>query len=277
MSEEGLTYITLYYDIGRKNWSTFARTFEEYFEHFKPFLNLFNKQTCNKDEMIVFIDEQFYNSFLEHINSEINIIVVSINNDFIESLPMWKTKEHEQNIMNDINFKNRLGNRSIYPEHNYAEYTLINHCKIDLISKAIELRLSTNEFYCWVDFGFFKLEENIPRRLININYFNLEKINYTLINGLNDIDKDIDHNLLYANEKIGGYFFFGRKDKLLEYQKIYHKMLYIFQNLLKIADDDQHLVLQTYFVFPEIFELHATLKWHSVFKIFEKRFNTIDK
>ena len=65
-------------------------------------------------------------------------------------------------------------------------------------------------------------------------------------------------------------YFFGRKDKLLEYQKLYHETLNWFQNELNIADDDQHLALQCYFKNPELFTLHYNGDWHKALLYFQK-------
>ena len=266
-------YTTLYFDIGRKDWNSFSRTFEQYLENFKPFIPLFDKKTCEEDEMIAFIDERYFDILNNLVNKdETNIKIISINESFLETLYMWKTLDIEQSIMDNEYFKQSLGSRRGYPEHNFAKYTLINHCKIDLIAKAIELGLSKNDYYAWVDFGLFKLEENIPSRLLDIEHFDKNKINYTLINPINSaLDSDIDLNLKIAPEKIGGFFFIGRKDVILRYQTLYHKGLDVFQKILCIADDDQHLVLQLYFMYPDIFSLRECAgEWHSVFKYFQK-------
>ena len=272
MREDSICYITLYYDIGRSGWTKFNRTFEEYLEHFKPFISLLNKDVCGDDEMLVFIDERYFENFNKIIKEyRTNIKIIAINDNFLSTLPMWKTADIEQEIMNNEEFKKKLGVRREFPEHNYSKYTLINHCKIDLIAKAIDMDFSKNNYYAWVDFGFFKLHDNIPCKLLDINKFEKEKINYTLINPINENDNDVNYNLMYAREKIGGFFFLGSKEKMIEYQKVYHKGLDVFQKILSIADDDQHLVLQLYFMFPEMFCLHMTDGfWHTVFKYFQK-------
>ena len=53
-------YVTLYYDIGRDKWSGFTRTFEKYLKEFQPFIDLFKKDKCGNDSMIVFIDEKHH-------------------------------------------------------------------------------------------------------------------------------------------------------------------------------------------------------------------------
>ena len=185
-------------------------------------------------------------------------------------LPIWKTLEKEREIMNSVDFKNTVGSRIIFPEHTFPEYTLLNHSKIDILCSLIDSNKINCQYYCWIDFGFFADKKNIPKKLLDINRFNLDTINYTLVNNIDDKDKDIYYTLHNAPEKIGGFFFFGRKDRLKEYQILYHKMLKYFQNILNIADDDQHLALQCYFYKSSLFTMHYLGEWHSVLREYQK-------
>ena len=270
-------YITSYYDINREKWTNkFQRNFDDYLKTFEPFINLFNKEYCGDDEMIVFIDIKYFEKLQFLINSKpnkSNITLHILNNEIMNELPMWKTLEKERVIMNMESFKNLLGERYIYPEHNYPEYTLINHVKIDIVCRAIKLNLSKHNIFAWVDFGFFAKDINIPNFLLDISNFNLDKINYSLINPIEKIDFDIKYTLLNAPEVIGGFFFLGCKEKMLEYQKLYHETLDYFQNTLQIADDDQHLVLQCVYKNPDLFNFNNKMYgWHKVLKANQKRF-----
>lgn len=269
-------YITSYYDINREKWTNkFQRSFDDYLKTFEPFINLFNIEYCGEDEMIVFIDSKQYEKLQQLINSKpkSNISLYSINSDTMNELHMWKTLEKEREIMNMESFKKLLGERHIFPEHNYPEYTLINHSKIDIVCRAINLNLSRHNIFAWVDFGFFSKEINIPNFLLDISNFNINKINYSLINPIEKMDFDLEYTLLNAPEVIGGFFFLGSKEKMLEYQKLYHETLDYFQNTLKIADDDQHLVLQCLHKNPELFNFNTKMYgWHKVLKANQKKF-----
>jgi hypothetical protein len=276
--ENSICYVTMFLDIGRANWkNVFNRTFDQYLKDFEPYIPLFNKKNCKGDLLLVFIDKKWEQKLIDKINSykiddnNFNIKIVAIDDKFMELLPMWQTLKKERQIINSEHFKNIIGHRHIYPEHMYPEYTLINHCKIDLICSVIDSNKINYNYYCWVDFGFFKLKKNIPENLLDITKFNLDKINYTLLNYIDDNDSDVYFTLHYAPEKIGGYFFFGRQDKLKDYQKLYHEILDYFQNTLNIVDDDQHLALQCYFRKPELFTLHYIKEWHSVLVKFQKK------
>ena len=269
-------YITSYYDINREQWTnSFKRSFDDYLKTFEPFITLFNIEYCNDDEMIVFIDSKHYKQLEDLINSKpkSNISLHMIDSEIMNELPMWRTLEKEREIMNLESFRKLLGERHIFPEHNYPEYTLINHSKIDIVCRAINLNLSKHSIFAWVDFGFFAKDINIPNLLLDISNFDLNKIAYSLINPIKETDFNIEYTLLNAPEVIGGFFFLGSKEKMLEYQKLYHETLDYFQNTLKIADDDQHLVLQCINKNPYLFNFNTKkYGWHKVLKANEKKF-----
>ena len=265
-----ITYITAFIDINRTNWSQFTRSFEDYYKSFEPFFKLFDTRVCESDNMIVFIDQKHY-SFLHKKMIELpyiaNITIVPITTD---DLPKWKYIEREFEIMNDINFMSKLGVRTHFPEHNYPEYTLINHSKIDLICLAIEKYENKNQYFSWIDFGYFSKEQNIPIRLLDINKLEKDKINYSLINPIEKQDFDINYTLTNAPEVVGGFWFFGPKDGMISYQKLYMDVFLEFQNNC-IADDDQHLVLQCYHKNPDLFSFVKHIYgWHKILKLCQK-------
>lgn len=191
----------------------------------------------------------------------------------MEQLPMWKTLPRETEIMKREDFKKLVGIRQCMPEHTYPKYTLINHCKIDLICLAINSKYNNNEHCAWVDFGFFGEKENIPKKLLDLERIRSPHlITYSLIEPIEDADQNIEYTLKYAPERIGGFFFLGSQDALLEYQKLYHEVLHMFQYELQIpcCDDDQHLALQCYFKRPELFDNILLGQWHSIFRYFQK-------
>ena len=265
-----ITYITSFIDINRATWSQFTRSFEDYYRSFEPFFKLFDSRICESDNLIVFIDNRHY-SFLHKKMIQLpyitNITLISIS---VNDLPKWNYIEREFEIMNDINFISKLGNRAHFPEHNYPEYTLINHSKIDLICLAMEKYEKKNKYFAWVDFGYFSKEENIPIRLLDINKLDKDKINYSLINPIEKQDFDINYTLLNAPEVVGGFWFFGSKEAMISYQKLYMDVFLEFQDNC-IADDDQHLVLQCYYKKPDLFFFVKHLYgWHKILKSFQK-------
>lgn len=265
-----VNYITLFYDIGRADWnSVFKRSFEEYLGNFLPFIQLFHEQ--NEDTLYVFIDKKHVEKLSVECKNKNNIKLVHIDEKWMQRLPMWKTLDKEREIMNSDLFCDIIpSGRKDKPETFIPEYTLINHCKIDVICWAID-NLPVSDYYCWVDFGFFSKLSNIPQKLLDVKYFDEDKISYALINTLENVDIDPFFTLIIAPEKIAGYFFFGSQNAMKQYQKLYHSVLDRYQNQLKIADDDQALALACYFTEPELFKLFYLPVWHSALVALQKK------
>lgn len=265
-------YITAFYDINRSGWSRFSRTFDDYLEYFAPYIDLF-KNDNGEDHMIVFIDDRYIDRLYERVGNEnMKIMLVPINEAFLKfNIHCWQFLEKEREIMGSKFFKSVIGDRKDYPEAKYPEYTLINHAKIDFVIYAIYSGLTSAETLVWCDFGFFSRKENIPRKLLDISNFDLSKVNYTLINPIEDIDRDIFYTLRYAKEKVGGFFFIGNRNKLIEYQKAYHESLEFYRKK-GICDDDQAMVLYIHFNYPELIKFHVKeYGWHRVFCVNQKK------
>lgn len=276
-----ICYVTAFIDIGRDEWTNqFKRSHTDYFQSFEPYINLFNKQ--NKHKMLVYIDSKYHDflqQFLTDRNSK-NIELICISREQLSSSmfvnnppPMWYRFNREKEIMESSDYKNRFRDRLCFPENHNPAYTLINHSKIDFIINA--LTKSSAEYFCWVDFGYFKLPEYMCDRLLDINKLNRNKINYTLINPLNENDKNIMYTMHNAPERIGGFFFFGPRSLLKTYQILYHSVHLYFQNQ-GLCDDDQHIALRCYYKNPELFELHYPPGggWHRALQYFQQELST---
>ena len=269
---DSICYVTCYFDINRSKWEKFARSFKDYLIYFKPFVNLFHQDNNTKDHLIVFIDDRYIAQMSQIIVGS-RITLIPINLRFLEcNIPCWSKLSRERDIMDSAYFKRLVGSRITFPECIYPEYTLINHSKIDFICYVMSMGwMSELENYCWVDFGFFAKIESIPLKLLDISHFNMEKINYTLINPILPQDNDVFYTLKYAPEKIGGFFFLGRREKLYEFQALYHQCLEEFQ-CMNICDDDQALVLYSYFKRPELFSFNdKNYGWHNVLVINQRK------
>lgn len=268
-----ICYITLFLDIGRSEWNTiFRRSFDTYLEHFLPFINLFEPNIAGNDEMIAFIDRKHITTLRSVLTLTTRIKLIEIDTQWMEQLPIWKTLDRERAIMQYDKFQEQIPTyRKACPETYIPEYTLINHCKIDLLALAIQQKFTTAEYFAWVDFGMFKQSTNIPKRLIDINLIAKNKINYTLLNPIKEECKTLSYLQLVAPENIAGYLFIGHQDKILEYQKLYHNILNHLQNNSQ-ADDDQVLALLCYFTQPNLFNLIPCPIWHYGLILLQKQF-----
>lgn len=264
-----LCYVTSFLDLNRENWKSFSRGFDKYFSDFLPYVELFKNNTSEEHELMVFIDKKHFERVNKACKGVSNIRVIPIDRNFLSTIsPLWQRLDKEREVMESGNYKSLIPHRLNFPEHYNPEYTLINHAKIDIIMYAT--RFTDSRYFCWSDFGYFSYPERIPKRLIDIELLDKERINYTLISEPTDEDKDVLYTLQNAPERIGGFFFFGNRYVLRAYQTLFHK---VHESLQKqgIVDDDQHLALRCYFLKPSLFKLHNLGGWHKALTHFQKR------
>lgn len=264
-----ICYVTAFIDIGRDKWKSFPRTRKQYLQHFYPFITMFEKMTEEEIQeycMVVFIDERVVDQL--EIPTHLPLSVVPCSQAYLmEHIPTWSYLEREREIIESEGYKKFLGVRAeTFPENFSAEYTIMTTSKVDFVVHAMDYIEA--EYYCWVDFGYFKLRENIPSRPLDLEKLALDKINLQLLNPLTDLDRDIFYTIRFAPERIAGAFVFGSKDKFLEYQTLYHEIHDEFHSL-GLVDDDQHLAMRCYFKKPDLFALHQHY-WSRSLVVFQK-------
>ncbi len=249
-----ICHVTAFLDINRESWATFSRSFETYIENFT---RIVNSISTNEGNMIVFIDEKHHQRVHSITKDNRRIIVIPINDVFMrENIWAWGLLENETKIMSSAPYKTLMKDRLKFPEHNNPKYTLINHAKIDFV--YLTSTITSAHVLCWIDFGYQKF----PDSMIDLDAHDLTKINYNIINPINEKDGDIMYTMLNAPERVGGGFFIGHRDILGKYQELYHSQLKEMQ-ALNLADDDQHLVLRCYFSNPALFKFHHR-GWHNI-------------
>lgn len=277
-----ICYITCFYDIGRDKWNNkFKRDFNTYIESFEIYLKLFSHEELNKYskikdisinyELIVYLDEIRLNTFFNKYNiSNTNIKVIPINQHFMnKNIWAWKQLDRETAIMESDLFKSLLSNKlEIHPENIYPEYTLINHAKVDFIKYTIDNKLTNCNYICWIDFGYLAKKIYHPYKLLDPFKLNLEKINYTKVNNIININiKNPYINLINCPDYISGGFFFGRIDILSKYIELYHKTLKLYHSSW-LCDDDQAIITYMELLYPDLFEFYY-VNWNYAFIYFQ--------
>jgi hypothetical protein len=269
---EKLCYVTAFLDIGRDDWKNrHKRTFTDYFSFFTPFVDMFKNispEISSLYDLVIFIDEKHHDKVKNYIGNHNNIIIIPINEKFmINNISAWSRLEREKEIMSMIDYKKLIIERINCPEHHDPKYTIINHSKIDFVNFATIL--SDAQYFSWVDFGYCSNEERTPKYPLDITLLDKNKINYTLIWNLGPEDNDVIYTLLLAPERVGGFFFFGSREKIQEYQKLYHKIHIWFQEK-NLADDDQHFVIQCNLSNPNLFRFECFYGWHKALVKYQK-------
>jgi len=218
--------------------------------------------------MIVFIDDKYFERLNSHIPPYLPIKLIPINIEYLkQNIKGWTYLEKEREIMKSDYYKNMVRHRiSYFPENSYAEYTTLTNCKVDFVCKGMDI--TDADYYCWVDFGYFKLQENIPRRPIDINKLDLNKVNIQLLEELSNQDENVIYTMRNAPERVAGAFVFASKEKYKEYQELHHLIQQEFHEI-GLVDDDQHITLRCYYRQPELFTLHVHY-WSMSLVLFQK-------
>jgi hypothetical protein len=255
-----ICFVTAFFDLNRETWTKYERSLDHYFNSFVPLIKLLRKEP-EESYLVVFIDKKHRLRLDEIIGDTPNITVIDIDEKYLEEhIPIWKRIDEEKRIMETIEYKELISHRIEHPEHNNPQYTMINHAKIDFIINAMDI--IDYQYMTWIDFGYFGGDsKRIPVHLLDINKFDLDKINYSLVHQIDDRDKDIIYTLKEAPYKIGGFFFFGHRNVIRSYQELYHSTHKELQEQ-GIVDDDQHIALRCYFKNPNLFKMHH-LGWYN--------------
>ncbi len=258
---KSLCLVTAFMDIQRGNWTAFQRSFGQYLCHFYPYTKLHH-------EMIIFIDDKYYESVKRLCNT--NIRLIPINEQWMkEHIYAYSTLERETEIMNSSEFKKLVSHRLHHPECCKPMYNIIQHSKIDFVCHVINNKLSSADYYAWTDFGYFQDSQRIPSRELDPNKFNLDKINFQGISPLTQQDSDTIYTLTCAPERIGGFFYLDNVPNLLIYQELYHTICKEFHDT-GIVDNDQHIMIKCVFRQPELFHVWNLGGWHQTYLYFQK-------
>jgi len=140
--------------------------------------------------------------------------------------------------------------RGDVPEIKVPEYNCINHAKVDFVKYAIDNNIAdfNPNYYGWIDFGYIKdPNKSIPKNgNVTFNVIKNNYVNFVYNNDVIDSDGDFVNTLVNPRDTITGPFWFGSKNKILEYHTLYHNRLSVLhQN--GIADDDQAVMVNCYF------------------------------
>lgn len=237
-------FVTSFYDIGRSNWNHFNRSTDTYLNYFRILCQM-------KIPLIIFIDKKYYQIVEEICNDArpdgIFTNIIPIDDDFLtKNIESWNYRETEEKIMNSELYKRIIKHRSHCPETNNANYTCINHAKIDFIKYAIDNNIAdfSPTYYGWVDFGYIRDTNNLPNdRCFTLNnLYRNDNVYYLQLNEVGEFGSDPYYNLIYAPEIVSGGFFIGSRSSLLTYSDMYKNALKSMHSI-NIADDDQAVIL----------------------------------
>jgi protein YibB len=251
-----ISIVTAFFDIGRGDWSTsteknggplphyLQRSVDKYIDHFKRMCEINN-------EIIVYTSSDIAPR-LREISNKIKVVeydYFNIHKDLRDRIGAVQTNPDFTKKINPYQVRN--------PEYWSKDYVGVTSLKAFFVSDAYDKGLITNEWASWVDFGYCRDEDHVPTSKEwnydftpgKIHYFNYRTPNHKV--ATQDIKLAVLNNIVYI---IGGVFV-AQEQSWSELRELMHNNL---NNLIamNLVDDDQGLLLMSYFNDPDLFELH---------------------
>jgi len=140
------------------------------------------------------------------------------------------------------------------PEYWNAEYVLVNYMKTDFVVDAIERGYITTDLVAWLDFGYVRGSQGLPKNLIWDYDFDSNKMHY--FNKLPiDFQRPIFDIVKTNTVYVMGCHIVGGIDAWKKHRLLNRSSL---NQLIAcgLVDDDQTIMLMNYKSDQELFELH---------------------
>jgi len=266
-----ITIVTAFYDIGRGDWTPekglphyLQRSTDTYIERFTHLTKLNNE--------IIVVTTPDIGERLKKIRDDIKIIEYdpfkefqNLNNKIIS-------------VQESVTFKQMIHPSQIKnPEYWSSKYVLVNLLKSHFVNLAIKKNLVTNDTAAWLDFGYCRTEDTLPKSLEWSYDFDPKKVHLFVYKNLKP-NRSINEIIALNDVHILGAKIVANKNLWSSMESMMvgaFDMLYANQ----LVDDDQTLMLICANQKPEMFEQHR-IPDHQLgldpFIIF-KDFNTMEK
>jgi protein YibB len=257
-----ITIVTAFFDIGRGEWTPdkglphyLHRTTDTYFDRFANMASLDNK-------MIIFTSVDFTDKIKQiRKNKPTEVIEIDFNNSFVELRKQIKDIQKNSEFLNKIN-PSQIKN----PEYWNADYVLVNLLKSTFVNKAIQLNYIDTDLVAWLDFGYCR-EKSVLNDIKKWCY-NFDKNKIHFFNIKDYVEGTYIQDIIANNDVhiTGPCIVSGKKRwQSLEYL-VHHSVGELIKN--NLIDDDQTVLLMSYLLKPELFELHKVSDndWFVAFK-----------
>jgi protein YibB len=266
---DNITIVSAFFDIGRGNLPAMIRgrilpnhqhrSVETYFEFFKNLAKI-------KNDMVIYTTGEYAERIrniriMEGLGDRTNVIVLP------SYLPenMQEVKEKIQKIMDDESFWKSVDNPHLI-EYWHVDYVLINIFKSLYVTHAINSDVIKTDLAAWIDFGYVRSLETLPKKLEWKYPFDAEKIHMF---NMREIDKDrpISDIIKTGDVYTQGCHIVGGIKSWPTFMQL---MLYNMNMLIQynMIDDDQTMMLMSYLSKPELFQLRYNTPddWFRIFK-----------
>ena len=247
-----ISIVTAFYDIGRGDWNTnvnknggplphyLQRSVDKYLDHFK--------RMCEIDtEIIVYTTSDLADKM--KVAPNVKVVVYDY---FTER---EDRRQQIRKVHQSPEFLKRVNPYQVRnPEYWSEDYVGVTSLKAFYVKDAFERGLITNEWAAWVDFGYCREDNHLPMSRKWEYDFTPDKMhlfNYRNPTSQSDVLVAVLNNVVYI---IGGVFI-GQRESWSMLDDSMNRSL---ENLISrnMVDDDQGLLLMSFFEDPEKYELH---------------------
>jgi protein YibB len=259
-----ITIVTAFFDIGRGDWTPdkglphyLQRTTQTYLERFSHLAKLEN-------DMVVYTSKDLAKEiqFLRQ-NRPTEILIIDFEKNFT------KLREEITNVQKNPEYQSKINPMQVRnPEYWNADYVLVNALKSSFVCRS--LHLIKTDLIAWLDFGYCRSESTL-NGINKWKYpFNKDKIHFFNIKEWQEgtyIQDVIANNDVHIT---GPCIVAGREMWPKLEAMVHHSINELFKN--NLVDDDQTLLLMSYLMKPELFELHpvSNSDWFIAFKEFSE-------
>lgn len=276
MNNNKISIVTMFFDIGRGDWSKqkgiadFAnRDNDKYFAYFAHLAKL-------KNDMVVFTTPNF-NERIRQLREDrpTTIINIDLESKFGDCIRKIEDIQNSENFVKHIPESLRQN-----PEYRSPKYVLVTNLKVYFVNRAIKEKLVRHNQVAWVDFGYCRnlsTLQNIAEWHYNfssnrMNFFTIRRDKYWYIINRPKFPRTIEatkqaifNNVPYL---IGGVIV-GTQKNWLGFGNIVREI----QTILlhdNIVDDDQGIFLMCHTLYPKLIKLNyiGAQNWFGVFEKF---------
>jgi protein YibB len=257
-----ITIVTAFFDIGRGDWTP-DKNLPHYLQRTtKTYLERFGHLAKLENDMVIYTSKDLVDD-IQFLRQDRPTSIMTL--DFPNSFK--KLREEVSSIQNNKDYLAKINPMQIRnPEYWNADYVVVNSLKSSFVKKAIEFGHVETDLIAWLDFGYCRDEQTLngvthwqyPFDKEKIHLFNIKDwVEETYIQDvIANNDVHITGPCIVADKKLW---------PLLE-GLVNHSIEELLKN--NLIDDDQTLLLMSYLLKPELFELHrvSDQDWFVAFK-----------
>lgn len=233
-TKEEITVVTAFFDIGSFHKNNCTRfhcltvTVDTYFGWARSFKYMLNS-------LVVYTDSKIFTEYMLHMRS-----------GMLERTKIFRIDRNSSWAFNVTKKVKKIYNTEGYPKYFpntvVPEYACVQHAKYDVLSRAAKENYFKTDNFAWLDIGYFRDEVS------NINYYFLQKppnfnSSRIAVNLVNSQPLNVEPSKIFKTNTvwIGGGLIFGKRDKIILFEKSYIKALdyFLSQNLM---NTDQQLI-----------------------------------